>query len=149
MIYCQNCRQANDEGTNFCRFCGNRFISPLAQQQSTTENYSAPRPYLWKTDEFQVNNKSAPITQEIKKVQPLYQPQPNQSLGYPQPAFMATGYRCPRCGTNTPPIYRRQISTAGWITFGVLLIMTVIFFWIGLLLKEDVKVCPVCNFKYN
>jgi hypothetical protein len=39
----------------------------------------------------------------------------------------------------------KRVSTAGWIVFSVLLVFTLIFFWIGLLMKENVAVCPVCR----
>ena len=145
MIYCPNCRQTNDEGTNFCRSCGHRLALPQAQQPA--ENYSTPRPYMWKTDEFQVNQppqRTQPLNQ-LPQVPPPYNSQlPNVR----NPQYIA-GYRCPRCGTQTPPYITRQVSTAGWVTFGLLLVFTLFFFWIGLLIKEDVRVCPVCNYKYN
>ena len=150
MIYCQNCRQANENGTNFCRSCGHRLVLPQTQPQST-ENYSIPRPYMWKTDEFQINQ-PAPKTQQLNQlpqVPPPYNTNQPTKLGNVQNAHFVAGYRCPRCGTQNLPYITRQISTAGWITFAVLLVTTFIFFWIGLLLKEDVKVCPVCNYKYN
>lgn len=107
-----------------------------------------PRPYLWKTDEFQINDKSAPKTQPYHPQQ-LLQPnqQVNQAMAQQNSPYLAHNFRCPRCGTNNLPIVTRQISTAGWITFGVLLVFTFIFFWIGLLMKEDVRVCSVCGLK--
>ena len=149
MIHCQNCGRENDYNVNFCRFCGSRIMLAQTQQNYVEEN-NQPRPYMWKTDEFQVNP-SARQTQEIRQVQPLPINNPNQTqtLAYQKPAFVANGYRCPRCGTQNLPITKRQISTAGWITFSLLLIFTWIFFWVGLLIKEDVRVCPVCNLKIS
>ena len=69
----------------------------------------------------------------------------NQPLAYAGAGFIAHNYRCPNCGTTTLPITERRISTAGWITFSLLLVFTFIFFWIGLLMKENVSVCPVCR----
>jgi hypothetical protein len=43
----------------------------------------------------------------------------------------------------------RRVSTAGWIVFSVLLVTTVIFFWVGLLMKEDVAICPMCRSKLS
>lgn len=147
MIYCANCRQTNDDGTNFCRSCGHRLALPQAQQPQ--ENYdNTPRPYMWKTDEFQVNppNQRTPPMKQFPVTPPPYQ---QQALGHVQNSQFVAGYRCPRCGTQNLPYVTRQISTAGWITFAVLLVTTFIFFWIGLLLKEDVKVCPMCGYKFN
>lgn len=155
MIYCQNCGKENENGINFCRFCGNRFVLPQSQQV-INEEPSQPRPYLWKTDEFQVGNQPPRKTQEIKQAEQYYQPnfnQYNQNLpqpvAHPQPNKVMVSYRCPHCGTHNLPYTKKQISTAGWITFSVLLVTTFIFFWIGLLLQEEVKVCPVCNCRIN
>jgi hypothetical protein len=40
----------------------------------------------------------------------------------------------------------RKISNAGWVVFAVLLVTFFPLFWIGFLIKEDVPVCPVCNY---
>jgi hypothetical protein len=45
------------------------------------------------------------------------------------------------------PKIEKRISTAGWITFAVLLVFFFPLFWIGLLIKEEVQVCQVCSSK--
>lgn len=147
MNKCQNCGQLNDYASNFCRFCGVNMVQP---QQANQYVAAPPRPYLWKTDEFQINDKSAPKTQQFQQAQ-LFQTNPNvnQAMAHAHSAHPTTHFRCPRCGTNNLPIIKRQISTAGWVTFAVLLVMTFIFFWIGLLIKEDVQVCSVCGLRLN
>lgn len=152
MNQCANCGQINTDTSNFCRFCGTSFTQTQMSDQPDYE-YAPPRPYSWKTDEFQVGDKKQPRTQQPpQRVQPLDNPHitnqsvnPPQSLAYQQPNNMAYGYRCPRCGTQALPMVTRKVSTAGWITFAVLLVTTGIFFWIGLLIKEDVRVCPICK----
>ena len=52
-------------------------------------------------------------------------------------------------GRRFLPVTERRVSTAGWIVFSALLVFTVIFFWIGLLMKENVAVCPVCKFRLS
>ena len=155
MIQCQNCGQVNTETSNFCRFCGTKF---LQSQMSNNEGYeySPPRAYSWKTDEFQVAEKKPQKTQQpINRVQPLGNPYlTNQSvrpqpLVHQQPNNMAYGYRCPRCASQALPNAVRKISTAGWITFAVLMVTFFPLFWIGLLIKEDVRVCPVCSLRIN
>lgn len=150
MVYCQNCGQENEMGTNFCRFCGNAF-SVVQTKQISNDEYSAPRPYMWKTDEFQIREHSARRTQEINFAQPVADNPGgyNSALVIAQANRYISGYRCPRCGTTNLPFTKRQISTAGWITFSVLLVMTGILFWIGLLIREDVKVCSVCNYRIS
>ncbi len=155
MIQCANCGQTNNDTSNFCRFCGTKFTQSQMTNEGSNYEYSPPRPYSWKTDEYQIADKKPTQTAPpINRVQPLndnqYLTNQNarpQPLAYQQPNNMAHGYRCPRCGTQAMPMIARKISTAGWITFAVLLVTTGIFFWIGLLIREDVRVCPVCNMR--
>jgi hypothetical protein len=151
-MLCHNCGQQNDYGANFCRFCGTKFAQQQPVQQNNETDYAAPRqPYSWKTDEFQVTQNDARKTrqfqpQQIPQVQPLPQQRP-QHLTYQPPQPLMNNYRCMRCGTNHPPVIQRQISTAGWIVFAVLLVTFFPLFWIGLLIKDNAMICPVCNFK--
>ncbi len=167
MITCQNCGHANTDGSNFCRYCGIKF-SPLSNSQSVQPfqptqsppafGHEAPRPYSWKTDEFNIPKKTnARKTEQIDRVLPLenfhnqmsamHAPTQQYSM---QPNFhgqnmMSNGYRCPRCATQLLPQVTKKISTAGWVVFAVLLIAFFPLFWLGFLIKEEVSVCPVCN----
>jgi hypothetical protein len=143
MIQCQHCGKSNAPESHFCRFCGKQ-MGTQPQQQSY--DYTPPRPYAWQTDEFRTSNEAranktadhvmAPIQQQV------YAP---LQVNYHGPQDMTGRYRCPNCGTNYLPVIDRRISTAGWITFSLLLVFTIVFFWIGLLMKEDVPVCPICR----
>lgn len=155
MIQCQNCGQVNNYGSNFCRFCGARMVIPQNAQPlpQTEERTAPPRPYMWQTDEFQVKENPARRTQEIKQVQPLVNPQWNPPaaqqnappMPYQKNTYFSQGYRCPRCGTPHHPVVKKKVSTAGWVVFAVLLVFFLPLFWIGLLIKEDARICPVCN----
>lgn len=139
MIQCQHCGMENADQTQFCRFCGNRLLSsgPMPQAHPQADyNYAPPRPYAWKTDEYQTQSEPRVRQNPYPGAQPLVN---NASV------YMASSYRCPNCGTTVLPITERRISTAGWITFALLLVFTFIFFWVGLLMKQDVSVCPVCR----
>ena len=57
------------------------------------------------------------------------------------------GFRCPFCGSTESPIIRQQVSPAGWVVFCLLLIFTIIFCFIGLFIKEDVRYCRECGAK--
>jgi DNA-directed RNA polymerase subunit RPC12/RpoP len=61
------------------------------------------------------------------------------------PPVIPGTYRCPRCGSEAPPLKTRRISTAGWVTFGVLMFLCLPLFWIGLLIQEDYFSCPACG----
>ncbi|MGI8468158.1 MAG: LITAF-like zinc ribbon domain-containing protein [Pyrinomonadaceae bacterium] len=129
-----------------------------SETQPQSYEYNPPRPYIWKTDEFQTSEPQVRKTQRINQVQPLasrppapaqnFLPPPMPLTNYRQ-AAMNYGYRCPRCGTQNFPRIERKISTVGWIVFAVLLATFFPLFWIGLLIKEDVRVCPVCNLTIN
>ncbi len=150
MIKCTGCGQTNDFGGNFCRFCGIQLVT----SQNGNQQFVQHRPYAWKTDEFPVADKGRRPIPVIDPVRPGRHPsipqnsQYYQQMAYPKPGFLVVqGYRCPRCNSQNLPYVKRQISTAGWITFAVLLATTGIFFWIGLLIREDVRVCPICQTK--
>jgi hypothetical protein len=134
MMQCHYCGNQNHDNVRFCTACGQPFA---AKETVGPELFSAaPRPYAWKTDEYQ--------TQSEPRVS-------HTSLPHQAPAPFNTGphpsayYRCPNCGTSALPIIQRRVSTAGWIVFSLLLVFTFIFFWIGLLMKEDVRICPACR----
>ncbi len=107
-----------------------------------------------KRTSFKVTESKTRKSQQINQVQPLVnqmplQPPRPQPLAYQQPNNMTYGYHCPRCSSQLLPHYERKISTAGWVVFAILLVIFFPLFWIGLLIKEDVRVCPVCSFRIN
>lgn len=151
MIQCQACGQANSGESNFCRFCGARFTQV---ERDNNYDFAPPRPYVWKTDEFQAARPQQRKTKRIDQVQPLKQQNPfedqpfkTQPLAYQQPQGMNYAYRCPRCASQLMPKMEKRISSAGWIVFAVLLITFFPLFWIGFFIKEEIPVCPVCNLK--
>jgi hypothetical protein len=152
MIPCQNCGKLNSPETNFCRFCGTKF-TVQAPMPDNPYDYSAPRPYVWKTDEFPAKSEARPTaymnrqqaqTGTFNPNNPGTRPAP---LAYAHPRHFAGPFRCSHCMSQVPPRVERRISTAGWITFAILLVLFFPLFWIGLLIKEDVYVCQTCNSK--
>ena len=119
-------------------------------RQPENYEYRPPRPHAWKTDEFQTQGEARAahtaghvmVPSQQMLTHPIYSP---SHLAYNGPQDFTGRYRCPSCGTNYLPIIQRRVSTAGWITFALLLVFTLVFFWIGLLIKEDVSICPVCK----
>lgn len=151
MIQCQKCGQINAVGSNFCRACGNNFaVAPTPN--SNDYEYTERQPYSWKTDEFQPVKTAARQSEQINRVQPLGNqtapPPPFAApLAFQQSHPLAQNYRCQRCASQYLPVIERRISTAGWIVFAALLIVFFPLFWIGFLIKEDVRACPVCHVK--
>ena len=152
MIHCQNCGQTNSAESNFCRSCGIRFTNQPKPAQTNYE-YSPPGPYSWKTDEFQVSKPNVQKIEQKTQIPPSANQIPPINQNFPQPLIhqqpgqLNANYHCPRCGSHYLPVVERRVSTAGWIVFSVFLIFTLFFFWIGLLIKEDVRVCPACRAK--
>lgn len=154
MIQCENCGQINTATSNFCRFCGTKF-SPAKFSNGANYEFEPPRPYIWKTDELQISKSNLrKPPQTINRVQPLNDKFVNPHVNsqppvYQQPQNLAYAYRCPRCGTQAIPRFERKVSTAGWIVFAVLMVAFFPLFWIGLLIKEPVPFCQVCNLRLS
>ena len=73
---------------------------------------------------------------------PVYEP----AIASPsQPSRPSVRFRCPYCQSNLPPEVKRKISTAGWITFVLLLFFCFPLCFIGLFIKEDYRVCRSCR----
>ena len=151
MVNCQNCGNTNTTESNFCRFCGTKFLTQQQPSQQQGYDFSPPRPYVWKTDEFQTQNeprraataeRAQPVSDPFHASNQNYPPQP---LAYRPLNPMGQPYLCPQCMNRYPPRIERRISTTGWIVFAVLLVVFFPLFWIGLLMKEDVWVCQACN----
>ena len=54
---------------------------------------------------------------------------------------------CPYCHITSPTLVKSKVSTGGWILLIVLLILCFPLFWIGLLIREDYRVCSHCGSK--
>jgi hypothetical protein len=56
-------------------------------------------------------------------------------------------YSCWSCGTTDPPVARSRLLTLGWVVFTLLLVSTGVLCWLGLLIREQVQVCPRCGLR--
>ena len=101
--------------------------------------HQAPRPYSWKTDEFQTQAEARKTSADAQFG--------GNPMAVREPQFMSGSYRCPNCMSQFLPRIERRISTTGWIVFAVVLVLFFPLFWIGLLIKEDVQICPSCNLR--
>lgn len=120
MTPCRNCGQLNDDAVRICRYCGAGLVpQPQATQQQPPEY--APPPYGW------ADSSALPATQP-----------------YAAPPA-AAGYRCPRCNAAYLPIVEKKISSEGMLIFILLLFFCFPLCWIGLLMKQESRVCPVCH----
>ncbi len=149
MNYCSNCRQGNEDSQNYCRYCGTPLVQPQKQPNST----QPPKPYGWASPSSPLHNvANGPKSQEPQSVQPfaavpVYQPpspQSGQQSNLPIINQNYTGYHCPRCGTNALPIIKSKISGGGWAVLILMIFFCFPLFFIGLLMREETRVCPAC-----
>lgn len=96
--------------------------------------YEKPNPYANSVNSAPVN--SAPVVDAAPAggtIPPIYQ------------GNVSSSFVCPYCRSRQPPIWKSEISTAGWITCVVLLVTTCFFFWVGFLIRDKYTVCSSCN----
>ncbi len=120
MITCSNCGRVNDETTRICRYCG----TVMGNRREGTD----------------VRDYAPPSAHGVGMAQG-----PQGMEAYSPPGVATGGYRCPNCASTYPPVVSQQISLAGWIVFASLLIFCLPLFWIGLLMKEEQRICPMCR----
>ena len=122
---CQRCGTQNSDTDSFCRQCGTALLS----RQSAYTPYQSS---LSKTETAE---------DETAYLPPQW---PNNPQVVQPVQLQAVGYRCPNCASQHAPLTKKRISSSGWIVFFVLLFLCPPFFWIGLLMKEEYAVCPMC-----
>lgn len=108
---------------------------PPPSSHSEVISTPAPPPYYNPT----------PAYMPVPAPAPVYYQQPVQVPYYPG----MVGFHCPYCRTNMPPLTRQRISTGGWITFAILLMVCFPLCWIGLLMKENYNQCVQCGVNLN
>lgn len=124
MITCNNCGRANDETTRICRYCGTVLEHQKARASAhQVRDYTPPGAHVSGIGSSHL---------------------PAGSYG-PPGTVVAGGYRCPNCQSTYPPVSEKRISTEGWIVFCALLFFCLPLFWIGLLMKEEQRICPMCR----
>jgi hypothetical protein len=57
------------------------------------------------------------------------------------------GFRCPHCRSTERPIIRNEMSETGLILLICLLVAFFPLFWIGFLMRENMKYCSDCGAK--
>ena len=150
---CQAVMQTNEDKVGFdinCPQCSHRFT--LVGQSSKTETSSsesaaniteetrqwastpvapaASDANVAKTPPSQVGSTITPASRQT--IPPIYQ-------------GSTSNFSCPHCQTRQPPIWKSEVSTAGWITFVILLFTTCFFCWVGLLIRDKYTVCSACS----
>ncbi|MEL7496611.1 MAG: LITAF-like zinc ribbon domain-containing protein [Planctomycetota bacterium] len=94
-------------------------------------------------------------TERDSKVPPPVQAAPNYAAHNPysnpvQPYVPPQqGFACPYCRTTQPPVWKSEVSQSGWIVFAILLITTCFFCWVGLLMRNNYRVCSQCKVRLD
>jgi len=68
---------------------------------------------------------------------------PGYGQGYPMQG--PPPWTCRACGMQGAPIITTKISTGGWVVFVLLLLFCFPLFWVGLLMKDKIALCPRCG----
>jgi hypothetical protein len=132
-INCRNCEQPNPDIARVCRYCGHALRPDSAASQPQTDYAATPR-----------QQGGYVPTHDWASSAPLPAP-PTYAAPQPQPLVSAENFRCPFCQTTAPPVIARRISTAGWVVFACLLVFCLPLFFIGLLIKEEYRMCSWCR----
>ena len=148
-MICHSCKFENPHNSRFCRRCG----IALEDQSAINEerfSYDPPDPYSWKGDD--VNDVD---DRGVRQRQAPPQPAPPpirvgvkeggeiRVTGILAPQHQ--GLVCPSCGGQMALSPIKRVSGAGWVVFGVLLVLFFPLAWIGLLIKKDIVFCLNCN----
>lgn len=139
MAFCTKCGNQLATDAQSCSHCGQAVVQ-RAKTMTQQREYSPPPPYSWASDSMPGANSPTPYSQS--------QPQPLMQQQYVSP-LARSGYKCPRCSSQSPPVIDSRISPAGWIVFAMMIIFCLPLFWVGLLMKEEYTICPMCRCQLN
>jgi ribosomal protein L37E len=54
-------------------------------------------------------------------------------------------WQCRACGFQGQAMVREKVSVAGWVVFGLLLLVCLPLCFLGLFMKDKTAVCPRCG----
>lgn len=153
---CQTVMQTNEDKIGYdiaCPHCTYRFKLVEPAEQETTERRGGsnlseqtlpPRNHGGGSSSQNLASKQPPPQiQESPREYPSITPWPAQSPNqFPQGRF-----QCPYCQTHSPPKMQSEINTTGWVVFGVLLVTTCVFCWVGFFIRDNFRVCSKCSIR--
>jgi len=147
-IFCSQCGSQNEEAAVLCANCG---VGLPGREASRSRVDRIINPSTPPQDVFTkpLKQRSAPAQEpQPQWANPPAQPHwPGAAPPMPaRPVYAAPVIMgCPYCHAAYPPLLMQKISAAGWIVFVILLLTCLPLCWIGLLIKEDYRVCANCG----
>jgi len=127
-LLCNGCGLLNEQFAVTCLGCGAQLVSREQSGSRVDRIISAPDP---------------PPAASVQPV-PVPPPAPSPIPVHVIPVAPMV-YGCPFCKSPYPPMVVEKISVGGWIVFILLLLVCLPLCWIGLLMKEQNRVCVTCH----
>lgn len=162
---CPKCRavmQTNDDKIGFdinCPQCKHRFTlvgqsSAQSNEPQSSTDFAAEQTRQWV--DAAVEPRQPPASDaNVARTRPSspsisYAPAPNppSAPNAIPPIYQgnaSSSFSCPYCHSRQPPIWKSEVSTAGWITCVILAFTTCFFFWVGLLIRDKYTICSSCK----
>jgi len=152
---CQAVMQTNDDKIGFdikCPQCNHQFtLVGQEASKSSKPSESSSSSAVEETRQW-IDTPVSPVASDanVAKTRPSSNPAVanEPALRSIPPIYQgnaANSHTCPFCQSNQPPIWKSEVSTAGWITCVILGCTTCIFFWVGFLIRDKYTVCSSCN----
>jgi hypothetical protein len=136
-MLCARCGSRNDATSIVCKECG----AGLSGEQTSSSRVE------------RIINEPEPSTRHQANYPPPQQHWPNTPPVMQMPAMVLppppVGYRCPFCQSPNPPFIAQKVSVGGWITFVVMLLFCFPLCWIGILMKENYRICSTCGMTFG
>jgi|SRR5215213_635270 len=128
-LLCNGCGLLNEQVAVVCAGCGARLLSRELSTSRVDEIIRGPVP-----------SPAPPLVQQVPV--PLRAP-----IAVPVPVIPVAQviYRCPYCQSPYPPMVVEKVSGGGWVVFILLLLFCLPLCWLGLLIKDQYRVCATCR----
>ena len=145
---CPRCRTIMQTGADkvgydvACPHCAHRF--KIVESESANSSSSPAAGSIGSGDATTVPPRQSPIAGTSpgasSQFPPMVAPKPVGQMPSPG-SYSAGSYSCPYCHTTSPPIWKSEVSTIGWIVFAILLCSTCFLCFIGLFIRDRYRVC--------
>ena len=123
-LLCNGCGLLNEQVAVICSGCGAQLLTREHTGSRVDRIINAPPP-------TPIPVRAVPVPAPAMPVQAI-------------PVSQVV-YGCPYCKSPYPPMLVEKISVGGWIVFVLLFLVCLPLCWIGLLMKDQNRVCATCH----